>query len=871
MDKSQLSRDILSSIIAYMKYAKFVPQLKRREMWEETVERNKYMHLKKYPMLAEEIDKVYEYVLQKKVLPSMRSMQFAGKAIEINNSRIYNCSAVAIDDPAAFNEIMFLLLSGTGAGYSVQKHHVKKLPSIRTPIYPKNAQERKKRYLVEDSIMGWANAVKVLMESYFEGTKAIDFDFRDIRPKGSLLKTAGGKAPGPQPLKDALHNITKVMDRALEERGENTKLKPIEVHDIVCFIAEAVLAGGIRRSACISLFSLDDDEMLAAKSGAWWEQNPQRSRANNSVMLIRHKVKKEDFTRIWEYAKASGAGEPGIVFSNDKEVLTNPCSPAWVKLLTPNGLKPLGELDAGDTIWTETGWATISKKWSTGVKKVKRYRTTSGVFYGTENHRVVSFGEKVEVRDAVAIDSLTGPVCSVLEPFDLQSVVDGLIVGDGVCSKNKLHEITLCIGSKDNEYFTSEISDFILSVTDCTKTHSYNLARMKTTITHEDLPYTYERYIPERFLQASPNILRSFLRGLYTANGSLCGERVTYKTASSKMAEDVQMALSSLGILSYVTTNKPSAIKWKNGTYTSRQSYDVNITRDRKKFLDLIGFIHKYKTNKLKEMCDEYTKPQENGQPKRTHPKTTFDIVEVSDISEEEVFDITVDNEPHTYWTGGLNVSNCAEISLKSCSFCNLTEVNVSGITSQEELNERVRIGAFLGTLQAGYTDLHYLRDIWRENTEKEALLGVSMTGIAGCDVYNLNFDEAAKIAVEENKRIAKIIGVNPAYRVTTVKPSGTTSLICGSSSGVHAWHSKYYIRRVRVGKEEAIYKYLAKHNPELVEDEFFNPNDQAVISIPVKAPEGAITRTESEIDLLNRVKYLHEHWIKPGHRKGSN
>jgi len=240
-------------------------------------------------------------------------------------------------------------------------------------------------------------------------------------------------------------------------------------------------------------------------------------------------------------------------------------------------------------------------------------------------------------------------------------------------------------------------------------------------------------------------------------------------------------------------------------------------------------------------------------------------------IGEEEVWDITVDNETHTFWCGGFEVSNCAEISLKSCPFCNLTEVNVSGITSQEELNERVRIGAFLGTLQAGYTDLHYLRDIWRENTEKEALLGVSMTGIAGCDLYNLDSEEAAKIAVEENKRIAKIIGINPAYRVTTVKPSGTTSLICGSSSGVHAWHSKYYIRRVRVGKEEAIYKYLAKHNPELVEDEFFNPNDQAVISIPVKAPEGAITRTESEIDLLNRVKYLHDHWIKPGHRKGSN
>lgn len=520
------SVSILSDITVYNKYAKYIPELHRRETWDEIVTRNRDMHIAKFPQLKDEIMKVYELVYAKKILPSMRSLQFAGRPIEINNTRIYNCAYLPIDDYRSFSETMFLLLSGTGVGFSVQQHHIEKLPEIKIST-------KTKRYLVGDSIEGWADAVKMLTKSYFYGAPKPIFDFRDIRAKGTRLITAGGKAPGPEPLKECLFQIQKVFDR--KQSGE--KLTSLECHDIICHIADAVLSGGIRRAALISLFNIDDEDMLTCKFGNWWEENPQRGRANNSAVILRHKITEEEFFKLWKKIEMSGSGEPGLYFSNDKDWGTNPC----------------------------------------------------------------------------------------------------------------------------------------------------------------------------------------------------------------------------------------------------------------------------------------------------------------------------------------------CEIALRPYQFCNLCELNVSDIESQEDLNERARAAAFIGTLQASYTDFHYLRDVWKKTTEKEALIGVGQTGIGSGVILNYSLKEAAEIAKEENARIADIIGINKAARVTTVKPSGTSSMVLGTSSGIHAWHNDYYIRRMRVGKNEALYTHLAIHHPELVEDEYFKPNIQAVISVPQKAPEGAILRTESALELLERVRKFNTEWVRKGHRKGAN
>jgi ribonucleoside-triphosphate reductase len=307
---------ILSDITVHMKYARYLEEEKRRENWEELCERNMSMHIQKFPELEAEIKNAYQYVLDKKVLPSMRSMQFAGKPIEVSPNRVFNCAYCPVDNQKVFSEIMFLLLGGTGVGFSVQTHHVEKLPEIKRPN-----QKRTKRFLVGDSIEGWADAIHALMKSFFKGSSKVRFDFSDIRPKGARLVTSGGKAPGPQPLKECLVK----MEGILEQKEDGEQLTSLEVHDLVCHIADAVLAGGIRRAALISLFSVDDEAMLGAKSGKWYETNPQRGRANNSVVLMRNRITKEKFDDIWDRVKASGAGEPGFYFTNDAEYGANPC------------------------------------------------------------------------------------------------------------------------------------------------------------------------------------------------------------------------------------------------------------------------------------------------------------------------------------------------------------------------------------------------------------------------------------------------------------------------------------------------------------------------------------------------------------------
>ncbi len=309
-----ISQKILSDVVVFQKYAKFIPELNRRETWEEICERNMVMHIRKFPLLKEEIKQIYkQFVYTKKVLPSMRSMQFAGLPIELNNTRIFNCSYAPVDHPVVFAEAMFLLLGGTGFGYSVQKHHVEQLPEIV------GASDKSRRFLVSDSIEGWAQAVKVLIKAYTQGKSDPIFDFRDIRPKGAQLITAGGKAPGPDPLRICLDHLRAVLNGAI-----GRKLTTIECHDMMCHIADAVLSGGIRRAAMIAFFSHEDNDMLFCKSGSWWELNPQRGRANNSAVLERDKITESDFKDLWKKVELSGSGEPGVYFTNDKDILSNP-------------------------------------------------------------------------------------------------------------------------------------------------------------------------------------------------------------------------------------------------------------------------------------------------------------------------------------------------------------------------------------------------------------------------------------------------------------------------------------------------------------------------------------------------------------------
>ena len=525
--------ELLSATVVYNKYAKYNTALQRRETWEEIVDRYVAMMVKKYPKLENVILENASYIYDKKVLMSMRAAQFSGAAVEKNETRGYNCSFMPMDHYKAFSETMFLLLSGCGVGYSVQARHISQLPAIKKPT-------DKRKFLIGDSIEGWADAVKALMKAYMGITKyRPKFDYSDIREKGARLVTAGGKAPGPDPLRISLTKIESI----LYNKEDGTQLTDFEVHLINCIIADAVLAGGIRRAAMISLFDKDSKEMLTCKFGTWWEKYPELGRSNNSAVVIRDEITKEEFTELWTAIEASGSGEPGLSLTDN---------PDW-------GFNP------------------------------------------------------------------------------------------------------------------------------------------------------------------------------------------------------------------------------------------------------------------------------------------------------------------------------CHEIALRPNTFCNLTEINAGTIESDTDFYARCRVASFFGTLQAGFIDFHYLRPIWRKNSVEDSLIGVGITGICNGNILDLYEKDSfllkngAKVVAVQNEIVSKRIGIPVAARQTTIKPSGTTSCVLGTSSGIHAWHNKKFIRNIQCAVGDDLYTFMSTHHPELITIMDYDPKT-AVVGIPLNAPENGVIRdNETAIQMLDRVKLFNEEWVHSGHVRGDN
>jgi ribonucleoside-diphosphate reductase alpha chain len=334
------------------KYARWIPEKKRRETWKESVTRVREMMHEQYPEVNGDIDWAYDLMYKKRILGSQRALQFGGKPIFKHHARVYNCIASYVDRPRFFQECMYLLLCGCGVGFSVQKHHVDKLPNF---VHIKNGT---KKFTIPDTIEGWSDAVGVLISSYFEDCelfseytgKTVNFDFSEIRPAGSYLSSSSGKAPGPEPLKKALTNIKKVLDKALKDALFSVrKLRPIDVYDVVMHAADAVISGGVRRSATICLFSPDDEKMALAKTGNWFHDNPQRGRSNNSALLLRDKTTPEQFSNLMQSVKEFG--EPGFVWSDSTELIVNPC----VEI----GLYPVDK-ETGKTGWQACNLSTIN-------------------------------------------------------------------------------------------------------------------------------------------------------------------------------------------------------------------------------------------------------------------------------------------------------------------------------------------------------------------------------------------------------------------------------------------------------------------------------------------------------------------------------
>lgn len=878
-----ISQKILSDIVVFNKYAKHIPELHRRETWEEICDRNMQMHIKRFPELRDTIENVYEqYVLTRKILPSMRSMQFAGKPIEISHSRVYNCAYVPMDNIIAFSEMMFLLLGGTGVGYSVQSRHVSKLPVITGP------SSKTRRFLIGDSIEGWADTIKVLLKAYTQNKSEPVFDYRDIRPKGARLITSGGKAPGPDPLRLCVEHLRSILNGAI-----GRQLKTIEVHDMACHIADAVLAGGIRRAAMIAGFDCDDMDMLSCKSGMWWELNPQRGRANNSVILDRETITEAQFLNLWEKVKFSGAGEPGFYWTNDKDYFTNPCCVPGDQLVeTDQGLKTVQSLVGVPFNAIIDGEAYHSAGfWSTGEKPVYQVTTARGyTFKATDDHKImtadgewVTVGE-LQTGDLVKINNTrTGVVTKRSEQDQLdfnRGYILGSVWGDGGHNPLKYPSYMQFWGD-EQETMAQKVADMARSIGvsvyvtknahgDYTRVSSRSL----TSFVQQYLEDSTKDIKPE-LMVANHHIQAGFISGAFDADGSCSGNTkgngIQLQLAQSKYDDlvNIQRMANNLGIVTTVRKlNDAHQSLLPDGQggmklFDVKPQYRLDVGRDNvEMFAERVGFGQPSKQDRLETLIESKTKSAY-----RTNYSSQ--VTDISLVGIEEVFDCTVD-VVHAFSCNGVVVHNC-EISLRPFSFCNLTEVNVSDVSDQNDLNERVRAAAIIGTLQASYTNFHYLRDVWKETTESDALIGVGMTGIGSGAILGLDLEQAAEIVRQTNAEFASKIGINTAARTSTIKPSGTSSCVVGSSSGIHAWHNDYYIRRMRVGKNEALYNYLKTHFPTMVEDCAFKPHIEAVVSIPQKAPDGAILRTESAIDLLERVKKFNIEWVRKGHNRGPN
>ena len=305
------------------KYARYNKQEGRRETWNEAVDRVKEMHLRRYPQVAEDIEWAFDLVKQKRVLGSQRALQFGGEPIEKKNARMYNCTSSYCNRIRFFQECFWLLLCGCGTGFSVQKHHIAKLPRFH-----KQPRDKEKIFVIPDTIEGWSDSLGILLATYLPHSEFRDwkgynviFDYSQIRPAGSFLSSGAGKAPGHGPLEGALEKIRILLDECIGR--DQKRLRPIDAYDIVMHTSDAVLSGGVRRSATICIFSPDDKEMRMAKIGNWREANPQRARSNNSALLIRDEITKEEFLELLECVKEYG--EPGFLWSDDREALFNPC------------------------------------------------------------------------------------------------------------------------------------------------------------------------------------------------------------------------------------------------------------------------------------------------------------------------------------------------------------------------------------------------------------------------------------------------------------------------------------------------------------------------------------------------------------------
>lgn len=761
-----------------------------------------------------------------------------------------NCSFVAVDHIRAFDEILYILMCGTGVGFSVERQSINQLPVVSEDFQASDTVIK-----VRDSKIGWASAFRELVAMLYNG-QVPQWDVSRVRPAGAKLKVFGGRASGPQPLVDLF-----VFAVQLFKKAAGRRLSSVECHDLVCKIADIVVVGGVRRSALISLSNLSDDRMRVAKSGQWWTDNGQRALANNSAAYT-EKPDMEIFLEEWLALIKSKSGERGIFnrvaaqkkaaeFGRrdpDHAFGTNPCLTGDMRILTRNGNVPISLLEGVETdIWNGFEYSTVTP-FSTGVNPIMAVELSNGVrLKVTPNHKfILPDGVRVEAQDlelgAKLAKHLLPEVSCDNDAVDKVAYSQGFYTGDGTTNSTRswLYEPKYCV----TPYLVGRIQQ-----------DGDGTRPRKVWVHGTMLPKSFVPCV----LAQGVEYCTAWLAGLLDADGAVLNNPnstgIQLSSNDRQFLLEVRMLLVSLGVDSKVTLAREKGHLCLG--YEAQAGYRL--------LINATGTADMVQRLRLPFARLSFAKLSPNRDASRF-----VTVVGTQDLGyEEETFCLT-DPKNNSLVVEGVMTANCGEIILRSAGLCNLTEVVIRAGDTLDDLMAKVEVATIMGTYQSALTNYRYVRSIWRRNAQEERLLGVSMTGIMDHEVLSRPSEEAREWlrtlrehSVNVNAEWAEKIGISPSVAITTVKPSGTVSQLVDSASGIHPRYAKHYIRTVRADKKDPLAQFMrAEGFP--VEDCVMKPDSTEVFSFPVAGPDHAVFRNDlTAVEQLEHYLMFKQDWCE--------
>lgn len=874
----------------YDKYSRFDYTLGRRETWIETVNRatDYLVELSNGALDSGVYDQIHSGILEMRAMPSMRLLAMAGPAARRNNLAIYNCSYGPVDSLDMFVEGLIISMSGCGVGFSVERQYVENLPRV-----VRQRQQKPIQHTIEDSSEGWADSLRFGLELWFAGGD-VSFDYSQIRPAGAPLKTKGGRASGPEPLRKMLQFV---RSRILARQG--SVLRPLDAHDIMCAIGNAAVAGGVRRTAMISLFDYDDHEMKHSKDGDFSRDNNQRWNANNSAVWPNGGPTQIEFARQFLEMAESGRGEPGIFnrenAQNSRPVRRkwavfggNPCVTGNTWVMTQEGARQVVDLESvahSAMIDGELHQTTAAGFWQNGIKEVFKVETSEGYsLRATANHPILNHrGEWVKVMDLRPGDKIRLHNHRGID-WDGDGIFEegwmlGSLVGDGTFNNDT--SAKLCYWGEHRGFMLNQALAFLRKTVGHPSGHEGHeiLERNTCEVSSTklaNLAADYGIYRGNKRLnpfveQTSREFYQGFLRGFFDADGTVIGTQqkgVSVRLSQVDLGnlETVQRMLLRLGIASAIYKNRTDAGykllpdgRGGEKDYYCQPLHELVIANDNLfVFAEIVGFSKPDKKERLETKLSAY---------KRTPNKEKF-IATISTIVPdgiEAVYDCSVPGI-NAFDANGFYVHNCGEINLPPYSFCNLSNVPARSHDTLETLIEKVRLATIMGTIQSTATNFPGLRPIWRQNCEDERLLGVDITGQLDSPITQdaKVLAKLKQVAIETNQEFAARLGINQSAAITCVKPSGNSSVLLDTSPGIHARHAPYYIRNVRISTHSPLFQVMRDAGTPMDPDNGQTPEDATtwVVHFPVKSPDGAIVKrdlsaiAQCEIWLRNKINW---------------